>query len=58
MQESKEYNIQCISFSYIHRLGNSIAHNLTKHVKYTRGFSVWMEDIPLHLQAILSANDG
>jgi len=40
MQESKEYNIQCISFSYIRRLGNSIAHNLTKHVKYIRDFSV------------------
>lgn len=29
-----------ISFSYIHRLGNSVAHNLTKHVRHVRGFLV------------------
>ena len=48
----------CISFSHIRRLGNFIAHNLAKHAKHVRGFSVWMEDVPPHLQAILSADNG
>ncbi|KAL0014626.1 hypothetical protein SO802_001695 [Lithocarpus litseifolius] len=48
----------CISFSHIRRLGNSVAHNLAKHARHVRGFSVWMEDIPPHLQAILSADNG
>ena len=29
----------CISFSYVRRLGNSVAHNLAKRVS---GYSVWM----------------
>ena len=48
----------CISFSHIRRLGNSVAHNLTKHARHVRGFSVWMEDVPPHLQAVLSTDNG
>ena len=48
----------CISFSHIRRLGNSVAHNLTKHARHVRGFSVWMEDVPPHFQAILSVDNG
>ena len=48
----------CISFSHIRRLGNSVAHNLAKHARHVRGFSVWMEDVPPHLQAVLLADNG
>ena len=48
----------CISFSHIRKLGNSVAHNLAKHARHVRDFSVWMEDVPPHLQAILSADNG
>ena len=27
-----------ISFSHMHKLGNSLAHNLTKHARHIRGF--------------------
>ena len=45
----------CISFSYIRKLGNKLAHNLTKHV---RCLSVWLENAPLHLYYVLFANFG
>ena len=48
----------CISFSHIRRLSNSVAHNLAKHARYVRDFSVWMEDVPPHLQAILLVDNG
>ena len=48
----------CISFSHIRRLGNSVAHNLAKHARHVRGSSVWMEDVPPHLQVVLSADNG
>ena len=48
----------CISFSHILRLGNFVAHNLAKHARYVGGFSVWMEDVPPHLQAILLADNN
>ena len=51
-------NNGCISFSHIRRLGNSVAHNLAKHARHVRGFTVWMEDVPPHLQAVLSADNG
>ena len=48
----------CISFSHIRRFGNFVAHNLAKHARHVRGSSVWMEDVPPHLQAVLSADNG
>ena len=30
----------CISFSHIRRLSNSVTHNLAKHARYVRDFSV------------------
>ena len=48
----------CISFSHIRRLGNSVAHNLAKHARHVRGFSVWMEDVPPHLLPVLEADYG
>ncbi|XP_023917766.1 uncharacterized protein LOC112029310 [Quercus suber] len=46
----------CISFSHVRRLGNFIAHNLAKHARHVRGFLVWIEDIPPHLQFVFSAD--
>ena len=40
----------CISFSHVRRLGNKVAHSLTRHV---RGLLVWMEDIPPNLVFVL-----
>ena len=46
----------CISFSYVCRIGNSVTHNLTKHARHVRVFSVWMEDVPPHLSSVLFAD--
>ena len=48
----------CISFSHVRRLGNSVAHNLTKHFRHVSGYSVWMEDVPPHLYSILLTDVG
>ena len=48
----------CISFSHICRLGSFVAHNLAKHARHVRGFSVWMDDVPPHLEAILLVDNG
>ena len=44
---------KCIVFSHIHRTGNRVAHNLTKHARHVRGLSVWVEDIPPHQYDVL-----
>ena len=36
----------CVSFSHVRRSGNNVAHNLTKHARHVRGFSVWTENAP------------
>ena len=48
----------CISFSHIRRLGNSIAHNLAKHARHVVGLKVWMEDVPPHLYFVLLTDHG
>ena len=48
----------CASFFHVLRLGNSVAHNLTKYARHVRGFLVWMEDVSPHLQSLLSTNYG
>ena len=48
----------CISFSHICRLSNSVTHNLAKHARHVKGFLVWMEDVPPHLQSVLSVDYG
>ena len=45
-----------ISYSHVRRLGNSVAHNLAKHARHVRGFSMWMKDVSPHLFSILFAN--
>jgi len=51
-------DVNCISFSHIRRLGNSIAHNLAKHAQHVAGLKVWMEDVPPHLYSILLTDHG
>ncbi|XP_075665304.1 uncharacterized protein LOC142634963 [Castanea sativa] len=48
----------CISFSHVRRSGNCVAHNLAKHARHVRGFSVWTEDVPPHLIPIILADQG
>ena len=48
----------CVSFSHVRRSGNSVAHNLAKHARHVRGFSVWTEDVPPHLNSVFLANHG
>ena len=51
-------DVSCISFFYIRRLGNSVAHNLTKHARHVAGLKVWMEDVPPHLYSVLLTDHG
>ncbi|XP_075655236.1 uncharacterized protein LOC142625472 [Castanea sativa] len=48
----------CVSFSHVCRSGNSVTHNITKHARYVRGFSVWTEDVSSHLIFIIFADYG
>ena len=36
-----------VSFSHVCRVGNNLAHNLTKYVRHVRGLRVWMEDVSI-----------
>jgi len=47
-----------ISFSHVHWLGNSIAHNLAKHARHVSSYLVWMEDVPPHLYSVLLDDAG
>ena len=38
----------CIRFLHVGRDSNAIAHNLARHARHVIGFSVWMEDVPIH----------
>ena len=42
-----------LSYSYIKRSGNSVAHNLMKHAIRIPNFQVWMEDVPSHVVSFL-----
>ena len=44
-----------VSFSHIRIWDNFITHNLTKHAKHINNLLVWIDDIPLHLNAIILA---
>ena len=51
-------DINCISFSHIRRLGNSVAYNLAKYARHVADLKVWMEDVPPHLYSVLLTNHG
>ncbi|KAL0000730.1 hypothetical protein SO802_014511 [Lithocarpus litseifolius] len=48
----------CISFSRVRRIGNSVAHNLAKHARYVSNYTVWMKDVPPHLYYVLEADSS
>ena len=45
----------CVSFSHVCCAGNCVAHNLAKHVRHVKGFIVWIENIPPHLNSVFLA---
>ena len=48
-----------ISFSPTHRQGNTIAHNLDRHIRHVSGgYLVWMDDVPPQLHNILQVDFG
>ena len=48
----------CVSFSHVRCSGNNVAHNLTKHARHVRGFSVWTENAPPHPDYVFLADHG
>nr|POF00010.1 hypothetical protein CFP56_55805 [Quercus suber] len=42
--------------SHINKQGNSIAHNLARHVRYDSNLLVWMKDVPSYFHAIMLAD--
>ena len=47
-----------VSFSHVRRVGNCVAHNLAKHARHVRGFTVWIENVPPHLNSVFLADHG
>ena len=45
-----------VRFYHVKRQGNFVAHNIAKHARHVSEFTVWMEDVPPHLLAIILAN--
>ena len=45
-------DINHVSFTHVHRLGNAVAHNPTKHAWHVAGLQVWMVDVPPHLWSL------
>ena len=44
------------SFSHVRHQGISIARNFARHARNVEGFSMWMEDVPPHLNVVFLAN--
>ena len=47
-----------IKYSHVGRTGNTVAHNLAKHVRHVRGFLMWTEDAPPHFAHVIFADHG
>ena len=45
-----------LSYSHIKRNGNSVAHNLAKHVIRIPDFQIWIEDVPSHVVSFLHSD--
>ena len=58
IDEAKIYGCQfdVIECRHIKREGNKAAHNIARHAKHVSKFSVWMEDVPPHLVAVIQAD--
>ena len=55
IKEAKYFasSIVVYSFSHTKRLDNFVAHHMARHVS---NYSVWMKDVPPHLNAVLVAD--
>ena len=47
-----------VVFSHVKREGNSAAQNIARHAKHVSELSVWMEDVPPHLSAVIQAESA
>ena len=58
--EAKLSMVSFYSFcvSHIHRQGNSVAHDLSRHARHVSCIMVWMEDFPPHNNFVLLADFG
>ena len=58
LSSAKSMVVAGSNMTYLHvgRTGNNVAHNLAKHARHVRGFSMWMEDVPPHLSHVLFAD--
>ena len=55
VEDVKVYGVKFrrLLYSHVKRNGNSIAHNLAKHVICILDFQVWMEDVPSYIVPFL-----
>ena len=44
-----------IEFGFVPRQCNILVHKIVRHVKHVSEYTVWMEDIPLHLSTVINA---
>ena len=49
---------ESMEFSHVKREGNSAAHNIVRHVRHLCELSMWMEDVPQHLFAVIQAESA
>ena len=47
-----------IKYSHAGRTSNTAAHNLAKHARHVRGFSVWTENAPPHPDYVFLTDHG
>ena len=57
IEEAKQYGRQfnVIQYRHVKREHNKASHNISRHASVSE-FSVWMEDVPPHLSAVIQAN--
>ena len=48
----------CVSFSHVCHSRNNVVHNLAKHARHVRSFSVWTENAPPHPDCVFLTDHG
>ena len=43
---------------HVKREGNKATHNIVRHARHVSEFSVWMEDVPPHLFAVIQVDSA
>ena len=58
IEEVKLYGCQfdVIEYRHVKREGNKATHNIARHARHVSEFSVWMEDVPSHLFAVIQVD--